>query len=137
MPTRKVGRPAAITTEIIGKLEVAFLNGASDKEACFVAGIGATTLYEYCNDNPQFAERKEALKEMIKYKARSNVSKAINDGDKPLSQWYLERKAKDEFSVRTENTGKDGKDLIPEQTPEILAKAKAFDEWYKTQPKGN
>ncbi len=98
----EVGRPTVMTTEIIAKLEEAFLNGGSDKEACFIAQIGMTTLYDFCKDNPAFAERKESLKDMVKYQARMNIAKAINTGDKTLSQWYLERKVKDEFSNKTE-----------------------------------
>lgn len=45
---------------------------------------------------------------------------------------------KDEgYSTRTEQTGKDGKDLIPETTPEVIAKAKSFDDWFKQQLKGD
>jgi hypothetical protein len=111
----KVGRPTVMTPETIARLEDAFLIGATDKEACLVANIGMTTLYAYCQENPEFAERKEALKDTPKYKARKNVSVAIESGDKQVSQWYLERKVKDEFAQRTEQTGKEGKDLIPDK----------------------
>lgn len=112
MEETKMGRPTLMTTECIAKLEVAFLTGASDKEACFIAGIGASTLYDYCRDNPDFSERKESLKDMVKYQARANIAKSINNGSEDLSKWYLERKVKDEFSLRNELTGKDGKDLV-------------------------
>lgn len=98
----EVGRPTVITAEIIAKLEQAFSYGATDKEACFIAGIGDRTLYDYCQANPEFSQRKEALKDLVKYQARVNIGNAINEGDKSLSQWYLERKAKDEFSQKTE-----------------------------------
>jgi len=98
----QTGRPPVVTAEIISKLEQAFLIGATDKEACFVAGIGMSTLYDYCKANPEFSERKEALKDMPKYTARANVVKAIDEGDKNTSTWYLERKAKSEFAQKTE-----------------------------------
>ena len=110
------GRPTVMTPEIIALLEEAFLNGASDREAIFQANIGMSTFYEYCQNNTDFAERKEQLKEAVKYRAKLNVARAINDGDKILSQWYLERKAKDEFSTRTEQTGKDGGPIQVEDT---------------------
>lgn len=125
----EVGRPTVMTPEIIARLEDAFLHGANDKEAIFQANIGSSTFYEYCQKNPDFAERKEQLKDMVKYRAKLNVAKAINEGDKTLSQWYLERKAKDEFSTRTEQTGKDGAPLIPENTAviaELTAKLNAL-----------
>ena len=106
------GRPTVMTPETIDRLEEAFSNGASDTEACFFAKIGKSTLYDYCKDNVDFSERKEALKEMVKYQARKNVIDKIRDGDIAQSNWYLERKAKNEFSVRQELGGIDGKDLF-------------------------
>lgn len=103
-----------MSPETISLLEGAFLNGASDREAIFQANISSATFYSYCKDNPDFSERKEHLKDQVKYRARRNIAEAIAEGDKPLSQWYLERKSKDEFSLRTEQTGKDGIALIPE-----------------------
>lgn len=106
--SKPLGRPTVITPEIITKLEEAFSVGASDKEAIFYANIGSSTFYEYCSNNPDFAERKEQLKDMPKYQARKNISKALNDGDKDISKWYAERKIKGEFSPRQELTGEDG-----------------------------
>lgn len=98
-----VGRPTVMTPETIIKLEQAFSIGASDLEACFHAGIGKTTLYEYQERNPEFAERKAMLKEKMVLKARQVVAKGMEDGDKQTAQWYLERKKKDEFSIKNEN----------------------------------
>lgn len=122
------GRPTKMTPEIIRILEEAFIVGANDVEACFQAGITKTTLYEYCKDHPDFSDRKEALKEMPKYRAKKNIAKALDDGDKYYSAWYLDRKAKDEFSTRSEITGKDGepiaykdaKTMTPEEIDEYL-----------------
>lgn len=114
-----VGRPTVMTPEIIAKLEAAFIKGATDKEAIFLADISSSAFYHYCEENPDFKERKESLKEMVKYRARSNVAEAIEKGDKDISKWYLERKAKDEFSQRSELTGSDGSDLIVYPTEEI------------------
>lgn len=122
------GRPTLMTEETLAKLERAFRVGAGDIEACFVAGISTTTLYNYQKDNPEYVARKMALKEMTKYKARQNVAEAIENKDKALSQWFLERRAKDEFAQRTESTGKDGKDLIPESNKEVEAIASKLNE---------
>lgn len=109
----KVGRPTVMTPEVIAKLEEAFSNGATDLEACFLANISKDALYDYQNKYPQFSERKEALKEMVKYQARKNIVGKIKDGDVPTSQWFAERKMKDEFSSRTEVTGRNGDGLQP------------------------
>lgn len=99
--SKAVGRPTAMTKEVIGKLEQAFAYGASDKEACFYAGINPDTLYEYQKKHPEFTERKEALKEQPILAARQKVVQEIKN-DVKNAQWYLERKRKDEFSNRSE-----------------------------------
>lgn len=109
-PKRKGGRKPVITEIVLRKLEEAFSVGASDKEACLIADIGETTLYEYQTSHPEFTERKAKLKEMPKYKARLTVNKFLTT-DPDIAKWYLERKAKDEFSTRVENTGADGRPL--------------------------
>ncbi len=126
-----VGRPKAVTDEVLRKLEEAFLIGATDKEACLVANIGMSTLYDYCQAHPDFADRKEELKDMPKYKARRNIVDAIDKGDKTISQWYMERKVKNEFAQRQELTGDEGKELISTKTPEQFAIAKNFEEELK------
>lgn len=96
----KVGRPTVMTESMIGKLEMLFAKGLSDREACLIADITPSTLYDYCNLNPEFAERKEMLKEKTKTQAKLNVAEAIENKDMDMSKWYLERKAKDEFSTK-------------------------------------
>lgn len=104
-PNKKVpnptGRKSVMTPETIEKLEQAFLYGATDKEACLVAGISPAALYQYQEKNPKFTERKALLKEMPVYQAREAVIKAFRR-DPNLALKYLERKKKDEFSLRTE-----------------------------------
>jgi len=126
-----MGRPTVMTPETIDKLEQSFLMGASDKEAIFQANISSAAFYAYCKDNPDFQERKEHLKESVKFRARLNVVKAIDSGDKNLSQWYLERKAKDEFAQRSEHTGAEGKDLTIEPSDELKALTLKLNEIYR------
>jgi hypothetical protein len=98
----KVGRPTVMTEETLQKLEYAFLRGLTDVEACLYADIGTTTLYNYCEENPEFRERKEELKQHPTAQAKLNVTEAIENGDEDISKWWLERKAKDEFSTKQE-----------------------------------
>ena len=103
---KKVGRPTVMTEAVIGKLELLFAQGLSDREACLVADISTTALYDYCTEHPDFAERKELLKDNPKIKAKLNVAEAIIEKkDIDMSKWYLERKAKDEFSTKQEISG--------------------------------
>lgn len=97
----KRGRPRAIDKFVIAKLEKGFLMGFSDREACLFANINPATLYRFCEENPDFSERKELLKEQIKLRAKQNIAEAIENRDKPLSQWYLERRDK-EFKPKSD-----------------------------------
>jgi hypothetical protein len=100
-----------MTPEVIAKLEEAFAWGCTDVEACLWADIADDTLYKYQRENPEFIKRKAKLKETPVLLARKTVVNAIKKGDRDTAMKYLERKKKDEFSLRQEMTGKDGKDL--------------------------
>lgn len=103
------GRPTVMTEHTLQILEEAFSVGATDKEACFLANISESTLYNYCDAHPEYLQRKEALKNMPNYKAKKLVVRKIEEGDEKQANWWLERKAKDDgFSTRSEITGKDG-----------------------------
>ena len=118
-----VGRPTLMTPETVNKLEQAFSLGATDVEACFYAGISKQTLYNYQEKYPEFVDRKAALKDKLVLKARQVVASAMEDGDKQTAQWYLERKKKDEFSIKTVNDIQPlGKDGLPTDQPQLIVK---------------
>lgn len=96
------GRPTKMTEETVKKLEEAFLLGCSDLEACLYADISKQTLYNYQDKHPEFVDRKERLKENPVFVARRAViSEMKEDGNLALK--YLERKKKDEFSIKQEH----------------------------------
>ena len=95
------GRPTKINDLTLKKLEEAFLLGATDLEACLYADISYQTLYTYQHKNPEFTDRKNMLKETPVLKARTEVIKGLT-GNPELALKFLERKKKDEFSLRTE-----------------------------------
>jgi len=105
-------RPTVMTPEVIQKLEEAFAWGCSDREACLWADIAEKTLYLYQEKNPEFIHRKEALKETPILLARKSVANGIKRNP-DLALKLLERKKKDEYSLRQELTAKDGEQLIP------------------------
>jgi len=114
---QKMGRHSKMTRHMIEKLEKCFSNSFTDDEAVLYCNIDKETLYTYCDKYPAFSIKKEELKKKPNLKAKQNIISGINSGDKIDSKWWLERKAKDEFSIRQETTGKDGKDLVPEEPP--------------------
>lgn len=102
------GRHTKMTKALVEKLEKCFSNSYTDAEACLYVGIDKQTLYTYCNKYPQFSINKELLKKKPNIKAKNVVLEAINNNDVTTAKWWLEKKAKDEFSTRNEITGEDG-----------------------------
>lgn len=102
------GRPTVMTDEVISRLEEAFVWGCTDNEACLWADIAPATLYKYQDKNPEFTERKDALKQTPILQARKSVINGFTDPRIALQ--FLERKKKDEFSLKTETeiTNPDG-----------------------------
>ena len=97
-----VWRPTVMTTDVVSKLEEGFAMWMTDIESCLYANISKKTLYRYIEGNTDFWHRKEELKNNLKMIAKTNLNKSIKDWDMLDTKWYLERKAKDEFSLRTE-----------------------------------
>lgn len=101
MSKRERGRPPVLTPENISKLKQAFLWGAVDEEACSFAGIGKTAFYEYKSKNKDFAEEIDGWKQNPVLKAKKSVVEAL-EKNPDLALRYLERKCKNEFSLRQE-----------------------------------
>jgi len=87
-----MARPTKITTEVIQKLEDAFIAGCTDLEACCYADISKTALYDYCKKNDAFAERKETLKNKPLMQSRFIVQRALDDGDLNTANRVIDRK---------------------------------------------
>ena len=106
------GRPTVMTPDVIGKLEQAFSNGATDLQACFYAGISKDALYTYEKKHPEFKERKEGLKNHLQLIAKNVLAKSIREkNNENDAKWLLERKEKAGYSTRQEQTGADGEPI--------------------------
>jgi len=100
------GQPTKMTDEKVKELEGYFSNGATDLEACFLAGISKQTLYNYQDKTKGYVDRKQALKAMTGYKAKSVIKEAIEAKDKDMAKWFAERKIKD-YKNKTDITTDD------------------------------
>lgn len=107
----EAGRPTKKNDETVALLLSAFAQGAAVYEACESAKIDTATFYRWINNDRDFAAKIADAKDLISNIAKGNLARKVIKGDVPTSQWWLERKKKDEFSTRNELTGKDGKDL--------------------------
>jgi len=98
-----MARPTIMTDDVVAKLEDAFSKGCTITEACLLSGISRDSYYDYIKINPEFSNKVEMLKENVALHARMNLAASIKAGDLADSKWYLERKKKDEFSLKTES----------------------------------
>ena len=98
----QVGRPRAIQEKQLQQWKEAFLMGCTNREACLYADVCESTFYDFLKDYPEYSEKIDIWKNYEKVKARMVVHKALDKGDREMAKWYLERKAKDEFSTKQE-----------------------------------
>lgn len=82
---------------VLRKLEQALAWGATDAQACLFADISPSTLYAYCQEHPEFSERKEQLKGMIRMRAQMVIDEEMQHDDEhyshkrvDLAKWVLE-----------------------------------------------
>lgn len=106
-----VGRPTDFTDANVQKLKTVLQMGATIEEACRNAGISKQTFYNWRERYPIFVDMVAEWQDYTILKARATIMKGLDKDE--TARWYLERKKKDEFSIRQEMVGKNGKDLLP------------------------
>lgn len=95
-----MGRPTVMTKDVLQKLEDAFAYSYTDKEACLYAGISPATLYNYQQANPDFLERKEALRLTPNLAAKRELVTGIA-GNLSQAQWWATHKMGDDFAPKS------------------------------------
>lgn len=99
-----------IATEV---LKPFFQLGCSVTKACKYAGIAQQTVDTWIQEDEGLRLKITGWQNEIAAKARQNWRQKVAAGEFDASKQWLERVEKDEFSLRTENTAADGKDLYP------------------------
>lgn len=79
-----------LNASIIDQLEKAFSTGATDLEACCYAGIHLSDLNSYLKTNPEFKQKKEALKQRPLLIARQTLLKGLKE-DPKIALEFLDR----------------------------------------------
>ena len=85
----------------------AWENGLSDREASLMVSrklqklVKATEIAQWKKDNPEVAELQAFLEVAVRTDAKLTVADAIRAGRVKSAEWYLERKAADEFSTKS------------------------------------
>lgn len=87
------GRNTVMTADVLQKLEDAFMNAFTDEMACLYAGISPRALYDYCEANPRFVQRKEELKQTPNLAAQKTLVGDLKNTSG--ARWWAERKMPD------------------------------------------
>ena len=81
--------------------------------ACKAANVSRMTYYRWYNEDPEFREKADDIKELQKDFAESLILKKMKEGDTTMIIFYAKTQMKDRgYTERKEITGKDGEDLI-------------------------
>jgi hypothetical protein len=84
--------------------------------ACRAANVSRMTYYRYYNEDPDFKEKADDVKELQKDFAESLILKKMKEGDTTMIIFYAKTQMKDRGYVeRRELVGKDGDDLVHKQ----------------------
>lgn len=106
------GRPTIMTQDVINKLELGFMMGFNVLECCLYADISTQTYYNYLKKNKDFVDRVERLQQNVSMYAKMNLSESIiKDKNREDSKWHLERRNKNEYSLK-QDVGIDPNDNI-------------------------
>lgn len=81
--------------------------------ACKAANVSRMTYYRWYNEDPDFREKADDIKELQKDFAESLILKKMKEGDTTMIIFYAKTQMKERgYTERKEITGKDGEDLI-------------------------
>ncbi len=119
----EAGRPTDLTEKLVKKIKQAILDGNDLKTTASICGIDKQKIYNWNYDNYLDIRDKiegwkrdrkleladKNIEEILKLQVGKEHTKTISD----MSKFVKETLDKDNYSKRQENTGKDGKDLIP------------------------
>jgi hypothetical protein len=98
--------------EVMTALEPYFKLGCNVTKACDYAGVPRTTVQTWIEDDETLRLKVNAWQNEVNTAARRALYAAITNGDQRSALEWLSRKEKDEFSTRTETTGKDGEAVV-------------------------
>ena len=108
--------------KIIKSLKPHLEIGFSRNKACDLIGLAPQTLSNWVKLDESLSMELQSAENTINTMVMANLHDAIRlegeqdkDARKDTSKWWAERKMKEDFSTRTEQTGADGKDLVPDK----------------------
>ena len=99
--------------EVIELLRPYFQLGMNVNKACASAGIPQSTVATWINNDEMLRLKIAVWQREVNNEAYRVWREKIQGGDYMATRDWLERREKDEFSLRSEVTGKDVKDIKP------------------------
>lgn len=97
----KRGRPKAVTAEKRKLLEDGARYGLTAERLSLYADIPYSTMTDYFRKNPDFLARIRELQNSPRLNAEMNIAESIADNNIDTTRWYLERRAKEDYSTKT------------------------------------
>ena len=102
--------------------------GFSRNKACEAIGLHPTTLSKWVQEDESLSMKLKGWENVMSKLALANIFSALtkeaemDDNKKETSKWYLERREKETFSTRQEQTGADGGPLEVKLTDQEVEK---------------
>jgi len=97
-------RPTKLTPELLARLKVVFLIGATYKEAGAAVGVSERTISNYTKNEPELLRQIEGWRSVPILKAKQTIIDHLDEVK--IAQWYLERRCP-EFKSRQDITSND------------------------------
>lgn len=103
---------------IVQSLQPYLEMGLSRNRACSLIGLAPATLSNWVKEDPALGIKLTGWENAMNVLAIANLKSALEkeaeteDVKKETSKWWAERKMKEDFSTRTEQTGADGQPLV-------------------------
>ncbi|MCL4357469.1 hypothetical protein M1512_01050 [Patescibacteria group bacterium] len=89
---KEVGRPRAITPEVVRELIGCFRYGCNIKTACILSGISTSTYYSEIAKNKKFSDKMTIAQNETTVIANILVQDAIKiDRDVKIAMWWIDR----------------------------------------------
>jgi len=102
-----------LSDKMLSDLEDGFKRDFTIEETCLFAGIHKDTYYEWRKRSDEFATRMDRATSFVVFAAKRNIAQRIVNEESVEDSWkYLSRKQKNLYSLRTELTGNEGKEII-------------------------
>ncbi len=111
-----VGRPKAITSEVVHQLIDSLRLGSDVTAACILSGISTSTYYNELARNKRFMDKMTIAQQETSLYANTLIAKAIRQGDMKTVRWYLDRQDRLAYHAQQSAKNRNTKKIIITET---------------------